>query len=91
MKRTFASNPKEHRPIGPHRTHEQAAIEEQVPHFAARLCDEQAAMARGPVRRAILAWGSGMQFDQLMRRDCITLPAARRRGRLRVRRRRRCL
>jgi hypothetical protein len=48
-------NPKERRSVRSHGWHEQDAIEKQVPHFTARLCDEQAAMARSSMRRPIAA------------------------------------
>jgi hypothetical protein len=38
-------NAEERRSLRPHRRHKQTAIQEQIPHLAARLCDEQAAMA----------------------------------------------
>jgi hypothetical protein len=41
-------------PSGPPRRHEQAAVEDQIPHFTACLCDEEAAVPGGPVRRPLL-------------------------------------
>ena len=38
-----------------HRWHQETAIQEEVPHFAARFGDQQAAMARGAVGRSIAA------------------------------------
>jgi hypothetical protein len=39
--------------LRPHRRHKQTAIQEQIPHLAARLCDEQAAVACRAVRSSI--------------------------------------
>jgi hypothetical protein len=53
---------KEGGPDGCHCGHQQAAIEKKIPHLAARLGDEQAAMARGSMRRSIAAAVIGMMI-----------------------------
>ena len=50
------------KPVG----HASTAIEKQIPHFTACLCDEQAAMARSSVRGAIAA---GCPVDGRRRSD----------------------
>src|SRR6516162_8921736 len=65
------SQPKKCGAVGAHGWHEQAAVEKEVAHFTARLCNQQAAVAGGAMSRPIAAAVVGLVIgaDRIVGKD----------------------